>query len=90
MVAAVISKAKYNYCSLGLQPQGFWIDVLVAQLFRVILVNICDISANSKIQSCADAPIEAIYDAETSLATGRTKKCVCALCMQIYFPIHSD
>ena len=75
-------KAKRNYCSLSLQPQELCMKVLVAQLFRIILLVICDLSANSITQSCTGAPNEVRFKAE-NLVSNRSKKKVLvrALCM---------
>ena len=48
-------------------------EVLVAQVFRFVLLVICDLSANSMTQSCADSPIEANFKAE-NLFSNRSDK----------------
>ena len=48
-------------------------EVLVAQVFRVVLLGICDISANSITQSYTGAPIEARFKSE-NLVSNRSKE----------------
>ena len=46
--------------------------VLVAQVFRVVLLVLCDLSANIITQSCTGAPINAKFKAE-NLVSNRSK-----------------
>ena len=64
-------------------------EVLVAQVFLVVLLIICDLSANSMTQSCADAPIEADFKAE-NLFSNRSDNilwCVHCVCRSLFFYI---
>ena len=66
-------------------------EVLVAQVFRVVLLVTCDLYANSMTKSCTDAPVEANFEAENLFSNRSDKRVlVRALCMQISFLLHSD
>ena len=59
-------------------------EVLVAQVFRVVLLLICDLSTNSMTQSYTDAPIEANFKAETNFSNQSDRDVlVHTLCTQI-------
>ena len=65
-------------------------EVLVNQVFRVMLLIICYISANSITQSCTSAPIETGPKAE-NLVSNRSKKSFGACIMYVdLFLLHSD
>ena len=56
-------------------------EVLVAQVFRIVLPIVCDLSANSMTQSCTDAPIEAKFKDENLVSNqSKKKRLVRALC----------
>ena len=88
MVAGEV-EAKCGFCSLGLQPQELCMEVLVAQVFRVILLLIiCNLSTNSMTQSCTDAPIEASFKAENIFINRSDRNVlVRTMCMQITFGV---
>ena len=64
-------------------------EVLVAQLFRVVLLIICDISANSMTHLCTDGPIERKFKAENlfSHRSDKTFWCVHCVCRSDFFYI---
>ena len=65
-------------------------EVLVAQVFHVVLLIVCNLSVNRMTQSCADAPIEANSKAENLFSNRPDEKnLVRALCMRISFLLHS-
>ena len=81
-------EAKRNFCSLGLQPQELCMEVLVAQVFRVVLLIICDLSTNSMTQSCTYAPIEENFKAENIFINRSDRNVlVRTMCMQITFGV---
>ena len=57
--------------------------------YSAVLLIICDLSANSMIQSCADAPIEANFKAENlfSNRSDKTNWCVHCVCRSLFFYI---
>ena len=66
-------------------------EVLVAQVFRVVLLIISILFANSFTQSCTDAPIEVKVKAENLVSNWSDKNVlVRTLCMQISFLLHCD
>ena len=68
------AKAKCNYYSLGLQPQADGMEVHIAQVFCVILLLVCEISADGVTQSCIDAPNETKSKAENLVSNRLERK----------------
>ena len=67
-------------------------NVLVAQVVRVVLLVFCDLSANSMEQSCTGAPIEARFKAENLVSNRSKKNFRCAHCVSrsLFFYIMSS
>ena len=83
------SQGQLQLLFIWLQPQGICMEILVTHIFRVVLLNICDLFANIRKQLCTDASLEAKFKAE-NLVSNRSRKtfrCVHCVCRSLFFYI---